>query len=69
MILASEYIIQDIMIQDILFDKNQLPPEYQLRVTEDYEKLVPFFIENELEFSEEEPVSTDIIKGDRKSVV
>ena len=51
------------MKQDNIFDNNQLPAEYQLRVTEDYEKLVPFFIENELEFSEEEPVSTDIIKG------
>lgn len=30
--------------------------------TKDYEKLVPFFIENELEFSEEEPVPTDIEK-------
>lgn len=30
--------------------------------TKDYEKLVPFFIENELEFSEEEPVPTDLVK-------
>lgn len=30
--------------------------------TEDYEKLVPFFIENGLEFSEEEPVPTDLVK-------
>lgn len=30
--------------------------------TKDYEKLVPFFIENELEFSEDEPVPTDIEK-------
>lgn len=30
--------------------------------TDDYEKLVKFFIENELEFSEEEPVPTDIVK-------
>lgn len=33
-----------------------------MRETEDYEKLVPFFIENELEFSEEEPVPTDLVK-------
>ena len=30
--------------------------------TEDYEKLVKFFIENELEFTEEEPVPTDLIQ-------
>lgn len=30
--------------------------------TKDYEKLVPFFIENGLEFSEEEPVPTDLVK-------
>lgn len=35
---------------------------FTMRQTEDYEKLVPFFIENELEFSEEEPVPTDIVK-------
>jgi N-acetylglutamate synthase-like GNAT family acetyltransferase len=51
------------MEQDKHFDTFQLPPEYQLRITEDFERLVPFFVENELEFSEEEPVSTDIIKG------
>ncbi len=35
---------------------------FTMRQTEDYEKLVPFFIENGLEFSEEEPVPTDIVK-------
>jgi len=35
---------------------------FKISVTEDYEKLVPFFIENELEFSEEEPVATDLVK-------
>lgn len=34
----------------------------EIRTTEDYEKLVPFFIENELEFSEEEPTPTDLIR-------
>ena len=33
-----------------------------MRETEDYEKLVPFLIENELEFSEEDPVPTDLVK-------
>lgn len=28
----------------------------------DYDKLVPFFIENELEFSQEEPIPTDLVK-------
>ncbi len=38
--------------------------EYRIRETEDYEKLVPFFIENELEFTEEdaEEVPTDLVK-------
>lgn len=35
---------------------------FKISVTDDYEKLVPFFIENELEFSEDEPVPTDIVK-------
>ena len=37
---------------------------YQISETEDYEKLVPFFIENELEFTEEdlEEVPTDLVK-------
>lgn len=35
---------------------------FKISVTEDYEKLVPFFIENELEFSEDEPVPTDLVK-------
>ena len=34
----------------------------EIRSTDDYESLVPFFIENELEFSEDEPVPTDIVK-------
>lgn len=34
----------------------------EIKQTEDYEALVPFFIENELEFSEEDPVPTDIVK-------
>lgn len=34
-----------------------------LKETKDYEKYIPFFIENDLEFSEDEPVSTDIVKG------
>ena len=33
----------------------------EIRRTEDYDKLVPFFVENELEFSEEDPVPTDIV--------
>jgi len=36
--------------------------KFTISVTEDYEKLVPFFIENELEFSEDEPVPTDLVK-------
>ena len=38
--------------------------EYTIRETEEYEKLVPFFIENELEFTEEdaEEVPTDLVK-------
>ena len=35
---------------------------FTMAETKDYEKLVPFFIENELEFSEEEPVPTDLVK-------
>ena len=35
----------------------------RLSVTDDYDALVPFFIENELEFSEEEPpVTEEIVK-------
>ncbi|MDR1953269.1 MAG: GNAT family N-acetyltransferase [Clostridiales Family XIII bacterium] len=34
----------------------------RISATEDYEGLVPFFIENELEFSEEDEVPTDIVK-------
>lgn len=37
--------------------------EYKVSVTDDYEPLMALFIKNELEFSEEEPVSTDIIKA------
>ena len=38
--------------------------EYTISETEDYEKLVPFFIENELEFTEEdaEEVPTDVVR-------
>ena len=38
--------------------------EYTISETEDYERLVPFFIENKLEFTEEdaEEVPTDIVK-------
>ena len=38
--------------------------EYIISETEEYEKLVPFFIENELEFTEEdaEEVPTDLVK-------
>lgn len=37
---------------------------YTIRETEDYAKLVPFFIENELEFTDEdaEEVPTDLVK-------
>lgn len=35
---------------------------FKISETKDYEKLVPFFIENRLEFSEDEPVPTDIVK-------
>ena len=34
----------------------------KLTQTDDYEELKTFFIENELEFSEEDPVPTDIVK-------
>lgn len=34
----------------------------EIRQTEDYEGLVPFFIENELEFSEEDPTPTDLVR-------
>lgn len=34
----------------------------EIRSTEDYERLVPFFIENELEFSEEDPTPTDLVR-------
>ena len=33
-----------------------------IRTTEEYDKLVSFFVENELEFSEEEPTPTDLIR-------
>ena len=36
---------------------------FKISETEDYEKLVPFFIENELEFSEDEPVPTDLVQA------
>ena len=34
----------------------------EIRVTEDYDRLVPFFIENGLEFSEDEPTPTDLVR-------
>ena len=34
----------------------------EIRVTEDYDKLVPFFIENELEFAEDDPTPTDLVR-------
>ena len=34
----------------------------EIKKTDDYESLVPFFIENELEFSEDEAVPTDIVQ-------
>lgn len=39
--------------------------EFQLREVTDerYPQLIPFFIENDLEFSEDEPISTDFVKG------
>lgn len=35
---------------------------FVMRETDNYEKLVPFLIENDLEFSEEDPVPTDLVK-------
>lgn len=34
----------------------------EIRTTENYDRLVPFFIENELEFSEEDPTPTDLVR-------
>ncbi len=34
-----------------------------VKITEDFEKLATFFMENELEFSADEPVSTDMIES------
>ena len=34
----------------------------EIRATEDYDRLVPFFIENGLEFSEEDPTPTDLVR-------
>ena len=34
----------------------------EIRTTDDYDRLVPFFIENELEFSEEDPTPTDLVQ-------
>lgn len=34
----------------------------EIRITENYDRLVPFFIENELEFSEEDPTPTDLVR-------
>lgn len=36
--------------------------KFTMSQTDDYEKLVTFFVENDLEFSEEEPVPTDLVK-------
>lgn len=35
---------------------------FRISSTENYEKLVPFFIDNDLEFSEDEPAPTDLVK-------
>ena len=35
---------------------------YEIRVTDDYPKLVKFFVENQLEFDGDEEVDTDIIE-------
>lgn len=40
----------------------EISKDIRISVTEDYEKLVPFFIENQLEFSEDDPVPTDLVK-------
>ncbi|MGL4484476.1 MAG: GNAT family N-acetyltransferase [Anaerovoracaceae bacterium] len=42
-----------------MLEKKYLVKEAKIK---DYETLVSFFIENELEFSEEEPVPTDLVK-------
>ena len=34
----------------------------EIRTTDDYDRLVPFVIENELEFSEEDPTPTDLVQ-------
>lgn len=34
----------------------------RIAVTEDYDRLVPFFIENELEFAEDDPTPTDLVQ-------
>ena len=39
-----------------------MKPKLLMRETKDYESLVPFFIENQLEFSEDEPVPTDLVR-------
>ncbi|MEA4922103.1 MAG: GNAT family N-acetyltransferase [Eubacteriaceae bacterium] len=39
-----------------------MKPKLRMESTDEYEKLVKFFIENELEFSEEEPVPTDLVQ-------
>ena len=36
--------------------------EFKIEETNDYEELARFFMENELEFTEDEPVPTDIVK-------
>lgn len=37
-------------------------PRIKIRTTENYDALTELFIRNELEFSEEEPVDTDVLK-------
>lgn len=36
---------------------------YKVSITDEYEQLVDLFIKNELEFSKEEPIPTDLIKA------
>lgn len=37
--------------------------KFEVIVTDDYDRLVPFFIENELEFDAEDEVDTDIVRS------
>lgn len=38
-------------------------PRIRMNTTEDYERLAKFFMDNDLEFSENEPVPTDLVKS------